>query len=188
MERQPVTAVPGALWNGFTQTAAVVVRIPQKMVGIVQAAFGSGQRDPNGPISVVGVTRAAGEIASSDSIPFVQTPRERVSFFLSLLASLNLALFVFNLIPLLPLDGGHVAGRAVGGRCGAPSPGCAGVPTPARRRRAPAAHRLRHEHRADRDVGAADLRRHRQAREARRLTRSTGCVSPAVGAGEILEA
>ena len=29
---------------------------------------------------------------------------------LNLLASLNLALFVFNLIPLLPLDGGHIAG------------------------------------------------------------------------------
>ena len=34
----------------------------------------------------------------------------RVAGFLSLLASLNIALFVFNLIPLLPLDGGHIAG------------------------------------------------------------------------------
>ena len=29
---------------------------------------------------------------------------------LSLLGSLNMALFVFNMIPLLPLDGGHIAG------------------------------------------------------------------------------
>jgi membrane-associated protease RseP (regulator of RpoE activity) len=76
----------------------------------VHAAFGGGQRDPNGPIGVVGVTRVAGEIASSHDIEFVQGPRARISFLLSLLASLNLALFVFNLIPLLPLDGGHVAG------------------------------------------------------------------------------
>ncbi len=110
MVRQSVTAVPGALGEALVATAGVIVRIPQKMVGVVQAAFGSGERDPNGPISVVGVTRAAGEIASSDDIPFVQTPRERISFFLGLLASLNLALFVFNLVPLLPLDGGHVAG------------------------------------------------------------------------------
>ncbi|GAB3597705.1 site-2 protease family protein [Angustibacter peucedani] len=110
MVRQPVTEVPGALGSALWQTAGVIVRIPQKMVGVVQAAFGSGERDPNGPISVVGVTRAAGEIASSDDIPFVNTPRERISFFLGLLASLNLALFVFNLVPLLPLDGGHVAG------------------------------------------------------------------------------
>ncbi len=108
--RQPVGEVPGALGSAVVRTAGVIVRIPQKMVGVVQAAFGSGERDPNGPISVVGVTRAAGEIASSDRIPYVQTPRERISFFLGLLASLNLALFVFNLVPLLPLDGGHVAG------------------------------------------------------------------------------
>jgi Zn-dependent protease len=30
-----------------------------------------------------------------------------------LLASLNVALFVFNLIPLMPLDGGHILGAIV---------------------------------------------------------------------------
>ena len=34
----------------------------------------------------------------------------RIADFLNLLAALNLALFVFNLLPVLPLDGGHVAG------------------------------------------------------------------------------
>jgi len=29
---------------------------------------------------------------------------------IGMLASLNIALFVFNLVPLLPLDGGHIAG------------------------------------------------------------------------------
>ena len=54
-----------------------MLRIPQKMVGVVQAAFSDGQRDPNGPIGVVGVTRVAGEIASSNDISFVQGPRAR---------------------------------------------------------------------------------------------------------------
>jgi Zn-dependent protease len=34
----------------------------------------------------------------------------KVATFLGLAASLNLFLFLFNLIPVLPLDGGHVAG------------------------------------------------------------------------------
>jgi membrane-associated protease RseP (regulator of RpoE activity) len=101
--------VPGVLWTGLTRTAGVVFRIPQKMVGITQAAFGSGARDPNGPVSVVGVGRFAGEVASAESAP-TYGMRERAADLISLVASLNLALFVFNLIPLLPLDGGHVAG------------------------------------------------------------------------------
>ncbi len=106
---QSVTAVPGVLWTGLKATAGVVLRIPQKMVGVAQAAFGSGPRDPNGPVSVVGVGRFAGEVASAQAQQGYGN-RERAADLLSLIASLNLALFVFNLIPLLPLDGGHVAG------------------------------------------------------------------------------
>jgi membrane-associated protease RseP (regulator of RpoE activity) len=106
---QPITAAPGVVWTGLAGTAGVVLHIPQKMVGVVQAAFGSGERDPNGPISVVGAGRFAGEIASADAAPGYGN-RERLAYLISLVASLNLALFVFNLVPLLPLDGGHVAG------------------------------------------------------------------------------
>ena len=55
---------------------------------------------------MVGVTRIGGEVAAAHGDPISW----KIGWFLSLLASLNLALFVFNLIPLLPLDGGHVAG------------------------------------------------------------------------------
>lgn len=106
---QPVSAVPGVLGTGISRTAGVVLRIPQKMVGVAQAAFGSGERDPNGPVSVVGVGRFAGEVASAEAVQGYGN-RERTADLLALVASLNLALFVFNLIPLLPLDGGHVAG------------------------------------------------------------------------------
>jgi membrane-associated protease RseP (regulator of RpoE activity) len=108
---QPLSAVPPVIGDGITQIAGVVLRIPEKMVGVAKAAFGSAERDPNSPVSVVGVGRFAGEIGraqGTESAPITRS--DRIAGWLSLIASLNLALFVFNLIPLLPLDGGHVAG------------------------------------------------------------------------------
>ncbi len=108
---QPVSAVPGVVGSAVARTASVVVRIPEKMVGVAQAAFGDAERDREGPVSVVGVSRFGGEVASAQGTSAQPiTMGDRVVTLMSLLASLNLALFVFNLIPLLPLDGGHAAG------------------------------------------------------------------------------
>jgi membrane-associated protease RseP (regulator of RpoE activity) len=111
VERQPLSVVPSVIGGALSQTAGVLLHIPQKMAGVAQAAFGSGPRDPQSPISVVGVGRIAGE-ASAGRIAGIggQEGIAPWAFLLQLIASLNLALFVFNLIPLLPLDGGHVAG------------------------------------------------------------------------------
>jgi membrane-associated protease RseP (regulator of RpoE activity) len=54
--------------------------------------------DANRPISVIGVTQIGSELLATDA-----------SRWLALFVVLNVFIGVFNLVPLLPLDGGHVA-------------------------------------------------------------------------------
>jgi membrane-associated protease RseP (regulator of RpoE activity) len=88
------------------RTVEAVIAVPSRMVGVWNAAFGGEERDICGPVGVVGAGRIGGEIASADGVAV----SDRVAGFIALLASFNLAIAVFNLIPLLPLDGGHIAG------------------------------------------------------------------------------
>ncbi|MBM7831106.1 membrane-associated protease RseP (regulator of RpoE activity) [Agromyces cerinus] len=104
--QQPVTAVLPAVGENVAGVAGIILNLPQRIVDVANAAFGPEERDPNGPMSVVGVGRLAGEIATIDEIPIAS----KAATMIGILGSLNIALFVFNLIPLLPLDGGHIAG------------------------------------------------------------------------------
>jgi membrane-associated protease RseP (regulator of RpoE activity) len=106
----PLSTLPGAMWEMMSGTGAVLLSVPAKLVGVVQTLAGDGERDPNGPISVIGVARAGGEITSGQIGIADGGIRGIVLLMLNLLIGLNIALFVFNLIPLLPLDGGQVIG------------------------------------------------------------------------------
>ncbi|GAA4562378.1 M50 family metallopeptidase [Micromonospora coerulea] len=80
------------------QTAQAMQRIPQKVPALWTAITG-GQRDVDTPISVVGASRLGGEFVANDAW---------YGFFM-LFVSLNFFIGVFNLLPLLPVDGGHIA-------------------------------------------------------------------------------
>jgi membrane-associated protease RseP (regulator of RpoE activity) len=104
-ERQGPGVVISTMTDLTTRTVGSLVNMPKKMVGVWNAAFSDKARDPNGPIGVVGASRIGGEIAASH-----EPGLDKLAFFLMMLGTVNFAIGMFNLVPLLPLDGGHIAG------------------------------------------------------------------------------
>jgi membrane-associated protease RseP (regulator of RpoE activity) len=92
--------------GGMTRDSVdALVHLPVKVWGVGEAIVGAKQRDPNGPVSIVGGGRIAGEAVADHGYPAV----DKLMFLLGLVAGFNLFIGLFNFVPLLPLDGGHIA-------------------------------------------------------------------------------
>lgn len=88
------------------QTVKALATLPVKVYGVGEAIVGVKERAADSPVSIVGGGRLAGETVSQEGFPVV----EKTVFLLMLIAGFNLFIGLFNFIPLLPLDGGHIAG------------------------------------------------------------------------------
>lgn len=101
LEFNAFTAIPGtAIFTGeiLVDSVKALADIPSK-VGALWESVTGGERAQDTPISVVGASVIGGEAADRAEWPT----------FVLLLASINFFLGVFNILPLLPLDGGHIA-------------------------------------------------------------------------------
>ena len=104
-----VTAVPREIGTQLRQGVDALGSYPQKIGSLWNTVFNGKPRDVNGAVGVVGIGRLGGEFASSHALD----AQQKIFTLVELLATVNLLLFFFNLLPLLPLDGGHVAGALV---------------------------------------------------------------------------
>ncbi|MDR0847425.1 MAG: site-2 protease family protein [Propionibacteriaceae bacterium] len=120
----------GQMWEMVTLSVKALVMLPVSAVTTVIDMVTGQPRDIEGPISIVGASVIAGQIAGADGV----SVGAKVSVYLYLLGSLNLFVGVMNLIPLMPFDGGQVASgiyeairRAWAKLRGRPDPGPADV-------------------------------------------------------------
>lgn len=112
-ELQPLSLADSFAYAGnmTISTLGFILQLPAQIWQVGSSALGLSERDPMGAVSIVGVGQLAGELTATDAIGV----DAKLASLLMLIGSLNLALFAFNLIPLLPLDGGHVLGAVYEG-------------------------------------------------------------------------
>ena len=104
----PATSVTSAAkltWSFTTASAKALIQLPTKIPALWGQTFGGEKRDENGLVGIVGVARVSGQAAASGEL----TTSERIGTFILIVASLNIFVGLFNLLQILPLDGGHMA-------------------------------------------------------------------------------
>ncbi len=85
-------------------TGEIMLDIPEKIPALFDALTG-GERDKEGLVGVVGVARISGEVLAQGEVPL----SARIGNIVAQMAALNIFIGLFNALPLLPLDGGHMA-------------------------------------------------------------------------------
>ncbi len=89
----------------LTSSVKALVALPAKIPALWGQTFQGAERDANGLVGIVGVASVSGQVTASDQMTWT----ERIGAFLLIVASLNFFVGIFNLLPILPLDGGHMA-------------------------------------------------------------------------------
>lgn len=108
LEQQSLAEVPGYIGNMLWQTGGVIIRLPQQLWNLTYDFVTGEERDQTGIVGIIGVAQVAGQITGSDIEGYSGV--EKSADLINLLIALNISLFAFNMLPLLPLDGGHIAG------------------------------------------------------------------------------
>ena len=107
VQRQRPVSVAGAVPLTFTTLGHMTVETGKALGDLpheVSQILNGQQRSTSGAASVVDIARVSGQIAQA-KVSF----GERLANLLAIVAQLNFFVGIFNLLPLLPLDGGHVA-------------------------------------------------------------------------------
>lgn len=102
----PISEVPGYMSSLLGMTFQSLMSFPARVVELGAELFTDAPRDPASPVSVIGIGRISGEIAGNEDAALAYKAADLIT----LIASVNLFLFAFNMVPILPLDGGHIAG------------------------------------------------------------------------------
>ncbi len=95
----------GQMWDMTRMSVIAIAEFPVRIYNVAADLVTGQTRDVNSPISIVGASRIAGELSIAD-----RPMGDRVAGWMSLLGSVNLFVGLLNVVPLVPLDGGHVAG------------------------------------------------------------------------------
>ena len=89
----------------LVESVKSLVKLPSKVPALWGQTVNGQERDANGLVGVVGVARVSGQAIGSYEL----SAMERFGTFILIIASLNIFVGLFNLLPILPLDGGHMA-------------------------------------------------------------------------------